>query len=128
MLLGPCIKFSEAGAGLGLWDLKSLRFKQVDGNPIAWQSLSLELQPWPSSVSAAEAPGAAALSQLCSGKGKLQLCGSCLPCLEHLSIPKTTKTTMARLENAKGPHCLGQKLKGWRGLCAQEQEELPWPC
>lgn len=73
MLLRPHMRFSEAGAGLGLWDLKSLRFEQVDRNQISWQNLSLELQPYPSSVSAAEAPGAAVLSQLCSGKAKLCL-------------------------------------------------------
>lgn len=70
LILRSCIKFSEAGADLGLWDLKSLRFEQVDRNPISWQSLSLEPQHWPSSVSAAEAPGAAAAPQLCMWKGR----------------------------------------------------------
>ena len=70
LLSKPRVKFS--GAGLGLWDLKTLRFdsEQVPRNPISWQSLSLELQHWPSSVSAVGAPGAAADLQLCTWEAK----------------------------------------------------------
>lgn len=72
MLSKPRVKFSGARGGLGLWDLKMLRFdsEQVPRNPMSWQSLSLELQRWPSLVSAVGVPRAAADLQLCTWEEK----------------------------------------------------------
>lgn len=115
LLLRSCIKFSEAGADLGLWDLKSLRFEQVDRNPISWQSLSLEPQHWPSSVSAAEAPGAAAAPQLCTWKGRTAAPWLLLPSLEDLSrcsIPKNYHGETGKCQRA---HCSETEAEGVEG-------------
>lgn len=112
----------------GLWGLKTLRFdlERVPRNLISWQSLSLELRRWPSLVSAAGAPRAAADLQLCAWEEKNRgLCYSRL--VDHVSY-FSAASVMSHPENycsetgkCKRDHCSDTETEGLKSSVCLKQ-------